>query len=260
MAQKNRDTLKNIFQNGNLPDEGQFADLIDSMVNKIEDGISSTSQWGLRITPRGDQGKLISFFAKGDGNKPEWSIQLDNANKILSIKNREGVSVFSATGKSNIGIGTEDPESRLDVRGVVSMAGRRGTYRTDGPEKAGPIIVRADKKWHKVLTHLDGCRAFEVIAGTGVRKTGRYALVHAIALNCFNGRKSKIKSIHATHRWFWQRIALRWTGNIHDYDLEVKTWINYGPDAVIKCHVTELWHDPFPDEADSERLRMDGDE
>lgn len=258
MAQKNRDILKNFFRKGNLPGEGQFAHLIDSMVNRIDDGISSTPEDGLRIIPQGDQGRLISFFAKDDANIPMWSIRLDNANNILSIKNRAGKSVFSANGDGFIGLGTDSPQTRLDVSGVVSMTGRRGIYTGEQAEHNGPVVVPADGKWHKILTHLDGCRGFEVVAGSGVRKTGRYALMHAIALNCFNGRRSKIKKVHATYRWFWQRIALKWTGNMHDYDLEVKTWMNYGDGAVIKCNITEIWHDPFLSDDETNRLPAKG--
>lgn len=254
MAKKNRDILKKFFSEGNLPGAGHFADLIDSMVNRIDDGISSTPEAGLRITPQGDEGRLISFFAKDDANKPMWSIRLDKSNNILSIKNREGKSVFSANGDGFVGLGTDTPQTRLDVMGVVSMTGRRGIYTGDSAEHNGPIVVPADGKWHKLLTHLDGCRAFEIVAGTGAKKTGKYALMHAIALNCFNGRGKKIKKVHATHRWFWQRIALKWTGNTHDYDLEIKTWMNYGPDAIIKCNITNLWHDPLLNDDNSDLL------
>ncbi len=258
MAKKNRDILKKFFSEGNLPEEGHFADLIDSMVNRIDDGISSTPEAGLRITPQGDQGRLISFFAKDDANVPMWSIRLDRSNNILSIKNRNGESVFSAKEDGYIGLGTDSPQTRLDVMGVVSMTGRRGIYRGDGAEQNGPIIKPADGKWHKLLTHLDGCRGFEILAGTGVKNSGRYALMHAIALNCFNGRGRKIKTVHATHRWFWQRIALKWTGNIDDYDLEIKTWMNYGPDAKIRCNVTEIWNDRFLNDDDLDQLPVKG--
>lgn len=260
MVRKDRTNLKKLFQEGQLPREGDFALLIDSMVNIIEDGITSTHEDGLRISSRGDEGRLISFFAKDDGNTPEWTIQLDNSNKILSISNRNAGTVLSLTDEGDIGIGSDMPEeSKLDVRGVISMTGRRGIYKGAKGDKTGPVTVKADKQWHKILRHLKGCRAYEIMAGTGAENTGRYAMVHAIAMNCFNGRKSKIKTINASHRWFWHRISFRWTGKADDYDLEVKSWIDFGPDAVIKCYITELWQDYTPEEKAESELRLNGD-
>lgn len=43
MAKTNRRTLKEYFSPGKKPDSSQFADLIDSMLNIVDDGLVKTS-------------------------------------------------------------------------------------------------------------------------------------------------------------------------------------------------------------------------
>lgn len=252
MSKKGRDTLKSFFRKGNLPREGQFADLIDSMVNSVDDGISSTVEDGLQITPLDEGGRLLSFYDGPDANRPHWIIRLDRNNNILSVCNRDGEQILNFTDHGNIGIGTRNPKSRLDVNGRINMTARKGTY--GKLDEDIPLRVPANGKWQPLLTGLDGCRAFEIMAGTGVPKTGRYALLHAIAMNCFNGNRGSIKKVHTTYRWFWHKIALRWRGSKDNYRLEIKTWMNYGDSAMINCHVTDLWDDPFMNNAQNQAL------
>ena len=49
MNKQNRDALKQYFTTGQTPTQGQFADLIDSGINLIEDGltIDSTGRLGV---------------------------------------------------------------------------------------------------------------------------------------------------------------------------------------------------------------------
>src|SRR5690554_7674564 len=57
-----REQLKKFFKNGMLPTENHFAILIDSMFNKVDDGISKNDIDGLMVFPAGDQQKLLSFY------------------------------------------------------------------------------------------------------------------------------------------------------------------------------------------------------
>ena len=58
MAQENRVTLKEYFEKGDFPTEAQFADLIDSLLNFIDDGTpASQSEVDLNTTHRGSDGK-----------------------------------------------------------------------------------------------------------------------------------------------------------------------------------------------------------
>ena len=256
MSLKGRETLKSFFRQGNLPREGQFADLIDSVVNRIDDGISSSPVDGLKVAQMDHQGKLISFYDGPDTTQAVWSIKLGSGNRVLSITDHRNNEVICFDDQGQMGVGTTRPQSKLDVNGTTTMKGRKGSFTTDEDAKMDTLSVPANGKWHPLLTNLDGCRAFEVVAGTGKRKTGRYALLHAIAMNCFQGSGARINTVNATYRWFWQRLALQWTGSMNDYNLEIKTWMNYGSDVRITCHISSLWHDPYmmENQPDQEQL------
>ena len=47
MPEKNRANLKNLFLKGKIPKEGDFHELLDSTVNKVDDGIGigRRGQW-----------------------------------------------------------------------------------------------------------------------------------------------------------------------------------------------------------------------
>jgi hypothetical protein len=49
MAQETRTQLKTYFQTGDTPTQGQFENLIDSMVNKTDDKFTKTNQVDLEI-------------------------------------------------------------------------------------------------------------------------------------------------------------------------------------------------------------------
>lgn len=47
----NRSTLKGFFQKGKVPTEAHFTNLIDSTLNKLDDGIAKTVEHGLKLAP-----------------------------------------------------------------------------------------------------------------------------------------------------------------------------------------------------------------
>ena len=63
--------------------------------------------------------------------------------------------------------------------------------------------------------------------------SGRYAIAHTIALSTFGGRgsRSKIKSTVAHYGSFLNKIEFRFTGEMHDYELQVRTRRHYGNDS-----------------------------
>jgi len=139
---RNRAELKSFFVKNAIPTEGEFADLIDGTLNQKDDGIAKLPGSPLTIEASGDgasQKKAISFYKQFSDPNPSWVLSLnprsdpDNpatAKPGFSISNAAGSSRFfidESTG--NVGIGTNNPGARLDVRGNI-FAGNSDIYFT----------------------------------------------------------------------------------------------------------------------------------
>ena len=77
MALINRQTLKNYFKKGGFATEKHFIDLIDSSVNSVDDGITKSSEHGLKLSPRKENSKLLSFFKRITQEYSDYSFDLD---------------------------------------------------------------------------------------------------------------------------------------------------------------------------------------
>ena len=63
----NRETLCELFKNGKRPTEDDFRDLVFSMINKLDDGLSKDFNHGLELAPQGASAEtLLSFFHRID--------------------------------------------------------------------------------------------------------------------------------------------------------------------------------------------------
>lgn len=258
MAKKNRNTLKNYFKIGRLPSQEQFGDLIDSMLNVIDEGFDKSAEEGFKISQLGDSGKLISFYENILQKSPVWSIRLDLKTGNLFIdsiasEKEERKAVLSLGPEGKIGINKKDPEFEIDVEGVVAASGRIG--------RKGEKEVAADGQWHDITEPLSGCHAFEIMAGVeGGKGSGKYALLHAFALNAFNAKESILRRIfsrifclpdskityHQAHYGSrCNRLKLRWNGESRAYSLQLKTNCCYGDGISVKYYLTKLWFDPF---------------
>lgn len=243
----NRDTLKNFFRKGSQPTQGNFSDLIDSMVNKVDDGFSKDSEHGLMFAPMKDSSNLISFFESIDNPQADWAVQLNPDEKTLGLDFVEpgaaGTTpqsrLFLQKG-GNVGIGTHSPAYLLDVNGAIGAKTRIGTY----PTVSATNTVPADGRWHTILSGLNNCQAFEIVAQTGRAKHGKYALLHAIALSTFGRSHNTIRKTQAYYGFWWNKIAMRWTGSTFDYALQIRTRCNYGDGVNINFHITRLWESP----------------
>lgn len=238
----NRQTLKNYFKNGTRPTQENFERLIDSVINKADDGISKNLDDGLILAPEGESSNRTISFVDKIGQDPKWSIDLiDEASGEPSglgflqpnAQDTHKTKLFF-NDNGRVGIHTNQPKTDVEVQGTLGIQSRIGTHKLD--------TIPANGQWHAILDNLDGCNAFEVVAQVGGPKTGKHALLHATAIGTFGQHKNRIRRTQSSYGWWWwNRLAIRWRGSQHNYRLELKAKSNYGDDIHVKFHVTKLW-------------------
>ncbi len=234
----NRDSLFEKFKNGRRPEERDFEDLINSTINKLDDGIAKSFKSGLELAPQGEKGeRLISLFEKLNDSDPAWEFNLKGEadKKSMHIKSAaENKSLLTLATDNKIGINKEAPLHELDVAGSVGMQKRVGTYASDQ--------IPANGEWTRILSGLKGVNAFELIAcAQGKEGKGKYAVTQATLLNAYRGKHGKIKKIQDYYGWrWWHRLKLRWTGDPFNYNLEIKSASNYGEEGKIDYHICQL--------------------
>lgn len=274
MTRIKRQSLKDRFRVGRMPTEGDFGDLIDSMVNLLDEGFDKTADDGLKVNQIGS-GRLLSFYENLSVNSPQWFLELGQRNQgerslhfgamvddkpgsVLSLVQRNPLAGDPLAGSGvAVGINRRDPRFTLDVEGTVCSSGRQG--------KPGEMEVLADGNWHDVTGDLVGCNAFEVVAGVGCKddSDGKYALTHAVALNTFNGRGS----VRYQQAWFGSscsRIEVRWSrptkGSPFTYRLQLRVRCPYmelekdGSCRDDKCvwvryHIAQMWFDTLMEQS-----------
>lgn len=249
MAMKDRNTLKNYFKKGNLPSQANFENLIDSSVNKIDDGFSKTEDEGLMLANPGSSEKIISLYENIEDEYAQWALELNKADSknpgpqaALSFvaPNAEpgkDAAVLTLVKKGKIGINQPDPQYDLHVNQWIASKGRVGTYNACQE-------IPANGNWHRIVENLNYCQGFEIVARTGIKNTGKHVVIHAIAMSAFGDSHSTIRVTGARYS-FWRklRIELRWTGDTFKYHLEMRCKQNLGADTKIKYHITQLWSD-----------------
>jgi hypothetical protein len=240
-----RAELKKFFRNGQVPTENHFANLIDSAIIKLDDGISKDEENGQIIAPIGPSQRLITFFKNMDHLEPFFYIEKD-IQESPSLKFQPGIAAdsprdeeetsfyFHQDGRMGIGKRSQ-PNIKLDINGFTASKGRIGTFRNGK--------VPADGKWHPIAEGLDNCQALEIVARTGKKGSGKFSILHAIALSTFGLSNCKIRKTCAYYGLFWNKLNLRWRGDTHNYSLELRTNSNFGNSADIYYHIGQLWDD-----------------
>ncbi|HEX5791952.1 MAG TPA: hypothetical protein VFY01_01660, partial [Rheinheimera sp.] len=117
----------------------------------------------------------------------------------------------------------------------------------------GKAQIPADGQWHDISGPLQGCQAFDVMAGTGNKGSGKYALLKATAINTFNpggwwfnflNLKKRIKVQQAYYLARSSKLQLRWQTLADDnYCLQLRSCSNLGADIRISYYLTQLWFD-----------------
>ncbi|AQS39597.1 hypothetical protein Sps_04512 [Shewanella psychrophila] len=279
MAKRNRSTLKNYFRKGALPQTEHFSDLIDSCLNTLEKGFDKSVNEGFKISSLEENANLLSFYRDSEPEQVLWSIKFDQEIDSLLFKAPEKQTLASGqvSGKpapsalcisphGRLGINQDKPMHALDVNGMIQASGRLGNA---FEEQNGPGTVKADGQWHNITPVLEGVQAFEVTAGVGIKRTGRYAMLRAIAMNTCNPSrlwfdlfnwftfKKPIKCQHAYYSSSSDKLAIRWvnapqskegSSAYRPYYLQVKSNTDYGGGVNICFHITKLWADEYMQE------------
>lgn len=267
-----RAQLKKKFEAANIGYESYRA-LIDSTINKKDDGIDIDERDGLRLAPGSDTGRLLSLFGDRAGTTAEWFIRLNpDNNKGLDISSEltPGRTLFLTVDEEfiddelqhevRVGIGTIRPQFTMDVEGTVAMRARVGTFKADS--------IPADKQWHTILSEGDGlsdCQAYEIFAHIYDNQSERYALTHAVILIAKGRRAERIKITRVSSRYLWGRFLNRIKFRIkREYGKEVvqmKARDHYGFTAkgqpkTIFYRIMKVWDREFENEGYRERRNV----
>ena len=165
---RSRTELKSYFVKNSIPTEGNFADLIDGMLNQKDDGIVKLPGEPLSLVATGDQTslkKVINFYDDFVSTKPTWTLSLrtgkPDANKPgWNLSDGDGNSrLFIDSHTGYVGVGTVTPQAKLDVAGVVQIGGsgqKEISFSRDAAdhENAGKIAYKAD--WSKTSLSIVG--------------------------------------------------------------------------------------------------------
>ncbi len=131
MSNNNRETLKGFFKANCVPTAGQFAFLIDGMLNQKDDGLFRLNDGPLSIKAGGDAKQaqtLLNFLESGQDDSPAWKLQLNltsgstvQAGFSISDEKQGDSRLFIDRTSGNIGMGTTLPKAILDIAGVLRI-------------------------------------------------------------------------------------------------------------------------------------------
>lgn len=236
MAKANRETLKGYFSNGKIPTGTQFGDLVDSMLNIVDDGMDRTEGNGLQLSPLEEKGPVLEFYSDILDERPLWEIRIDRKEEVLEV----------GTGDGQTPVLMLYPDRRvvlngsIEVTGSVAAAGFQGNYRRGE--------IPADGVWHDITDEdpggASGCRAYQVIAGCGLKGKGKYALAEVTAMHCYGQHRR----VYYRQSWFgmhFNRLKFRWQRERETWHLQLRSRCNYGEETKIVFRITELWQDYY---------------
>lgn len=154
---KDRSALRGYFLKNKIPTEANFAELINSSLNQLEDGIFKPTGDPLSLVTAGDAAgpqKLVNFYGNVGDAKPAWTFQMrPRTDPDLPATAKAGFSVSDGDGNSrlfvdaaggNVGIGTLAPGGKLTVAGDVILENEMHQMRLRVNDQAGFLTMSND--------------------------------------------------------------------------------------------------------------------
>ncbi|MCC8143672.1 MAG: hypothetical protein LUD02_04265 [Tannerellaceae bacterium] len=235
MARRNRQTLKKSFSKGQRPTEQDFANLIDSTLNILDDGLSKTPDTGIELAPLiGEKRVVLSVFREAGDPLPAWELVIGTTGefKITGCQGTTTTPLITLLPDGTIKSGY--PGKPLVLSGDIHIPGRQGTFASG--------TVPTNGKWQDITSSLTGVRALEIVVACGRKNTGKHAILVAWATNCF-GEHARIKNrIPLWH--FRPPIIVTLEKSKLGGRLQVKTMFCYGEEFLIHYRIGSLWNNP----------------
>lgn len=236
MSKQSRDVLKKLFAAGRLPSAGNFADLIDSMVNFVDDKT-------LLDTINAAPVKTNPLHNNTPGGNDVNNAPPKNTPANTGINNPPATNTPPFTDVPNSNTNTTIPLQPTNPAATAGMP--VVTASPANTEPANTFVpntkttsynpkIAADGKWHKLLVNLQTLQAMEIIAVVKNDK-GNNAVLHG---TLFAG--SPISVTQSYKGYMWHNLVLRWTGDDGSYNLEIKTKSNYGDNCQIHLSINPI--------------------
>lgn len=235
MAKTNRRTLKEYFGKGKKPDSGQFADLIDSMLNIVDDGFNKSAERGMLLSPLDDAGAVMEIRKNILDSDPAWVVSLGKGGELHIHRGTETEPMLTLSQDGKVVLGTNDRTS-LVVNGTVYADSFAGNYMQG--------TVPANGLWQNIGNMEYGCAGYRIEAACGLKGKGRYALAEVTAMHCF-GKHPYIRSARSWFGTRFNKIQFRWHTEGLNSVLQVRTRSDYGEDVWLHYRVERLFDMDF---------------
>ncbi len=224
---RTRNELKKYFGAGQKPTSENFAELIDSMVNIVDDQVEGK----IELVSADEQDVAIAFKKKSLDSKPVWTMAVNKEN-VLSVRNGANDSTvlsFYPDKRIELGDGTDVVvKGKLHADAFVGSAKGTRTYPADG-------------LWHEVLEGSKGCKAYEITAGCEVGNSFGFLFVKAVATQYDNLPIRVVMTNYSWRTFSGNRIQLKWFKEADRCVLKIRTCRKYRDEVLIKVTLQELY-------------------
>lgn len=235
--QKDRNSLKEYFQKGKTPTEQQFAELIDSTPNLVEDGQVIRTSSGWAFYPQQDGSIQLGMYTEqaATGQQPPvWSIAI-TPEKNLIISNAHEEAVWETSPDKSVTL-----HGSLTVEDTITAP----KYKIKGGAgKEEYLNVPADRQWHDLPLNLSakgfGCCVYQIHASYQEASTKLCRLTCVTAI-WQNYKVQRILSAEQ-HWWGWTGdIRFRWQQQENgEFHLQLRSHKSLPAD--IHCLITETF-------------------